>query len=81
MNVMRTAILLAGLTALFLAVGYAIGVLSGVGSLANLTPLADILIDTIDTLQESFILKQYTETQQPEADEGLAGWNPDPAYG
>ena len=61
-------------------VGYVIGVLSGVGSLAHLTPLADILIDTIDTLQESFILKQYTETQRPEPDEGLAGWNPDPAY-
>ncbi|HEY9529703.1 MAG TPA: HAD family hydrolase [Anaerolineales bacterium] len=61
-------------------VGYAIGVLSGVGSLANLTPLADILIDTIDTLQESFILKQYPETQRPETDEGLASWNPDPAY-
>jgi phosphoglycolate phosphatase-like HAD superfamily hydrolase len=61
-------------------VGYAIGVLSGVGSLANLTPLADILIDTIDTLQDSFILKQYTETQRLESDEGLASWNPDPAY-
>jgi phosphoglycolate phosphatase len=58
--------------------GYAIGVLSGVGSLANLTPLADILIDTIDTLQESFILKPYS---QPETDEGLTGLNPDPAYG
>ena len=61
-------------------VGYVIGVLSGVGSLAHLTPLADILIDTIDTLQESFILKQSTETQRPEPDEGLASWNPDPAY-
>ena len=61
-------------------VGYAIGVLSGVGSLANLTPLADILIDTIDTLQESFVLKQYPEAQRSEADEGLASWNPDPAY-
>lgn len=60
--------------------GYVIGVLSGVGSLANLTPLADILIDTIDTLQESFILKEHTQTQQPETDEGLPGWNPDPAY-
>jgi phosphoglycolate phosphatase-like HAD superfamily hydrolase len=61
-------------------VGYAIGVLSGVGSLAHLTPLADILIDTIDTLQESFVLKQHTETQRPEPDEGLASWNADPAY-
>lgn len=60
--------------------GYVIGVLSGVGSLANLTPLADILIDTVDTLQESFILKEHTQTQRPETDEGLAGWNPDPAY-
>ena len=60
--------------------GYVIGVLSGVGSLANLTPLADILIDTIDTLQESFILKETTQTQRPEPDEGLASWNPDPAY-
>ena len=61
-------------------VGYVIGVLSGVGSLAHLTPLADILIDTIDTLQESFILKHHPETQRPEPDEGLASWNPDPAY-
>jgi len=60
--------------------GYVIGVLSGVGSLANLTPLADILIDTIDTLQESFILKETAQTQRPEADESLPGWNPDPAY-
>jgi phosphoglycolate phosphatase len=60
--------------------GYVIGVLSGVGSLANLTPLADILIDTIDTLQESFILKENTHTQRTETDESLPGWNPDPAY-
>jgi phosphoglycolate phosphatase len=60
--------------------GYVIGVLSGVGSLANLTPFADILIDTIDTLQESFILKQYSQPQQPENDEGVTGWNPDLAY-
>ena len=60
--------------------GYVIGVLSGVGSLANLTPLADILMDTIDTLQESFILKENTHTQGPETDESLPGWNPDPAY-
>lgn len=60
--------------------GYVIGVLSGVGSLANLTPLADILIDTIDTLQESFIPKEHIQIQQPEADEGLPGWNLDPAY-
>lgn len=61
-------------------VGYVIGVLSGVGSLANLTPLADILIDTIDTLQESFILKEQLQTQRPDTDEGLLGWNPDPIY-
>ena len=61
--------------------GYVIGVLSGVGSLANLTPLADILIDTIDTLQESFILKENAQMPRPEADESLTGWNPDPAYG
>ena len=60
--------------------GYVIGVLSGVGSLANLTPLADILIDTIDTLQESFIFKEPAQIQQPQTDEGF-GWNPDPAYG
>jgi len=60
--------------------GYVIGVLSGVGSLANLTPLADILIDTIDTLQESFIFKEHIQAQRPERDESLAGWNPDPAY-
>ena len=60
--------------------GYVIGVLSGVGSLAKLTPLADILIDTVDTLQESFITKEHLQTQQPETDEGLSGWNPDPAY-
>jgi phosphoglycolate phosphatase len=53
--------------------GYVIGVLSGVGSLANLTPLADILIDTIDTLQESFILKEHFQTQRSETDEGLPG--------
>jgi phosphoglycolate phosphatase-like HAD superfamily hydrolase len=61
-------------------VGYVIGVLSGVGSLANLTPLADLLIDTIDTLQGSFIHKEPAQTQQPETDEGLTGWIPDPAY-
>jgi phosphoglycolate phosphatase len=60
--------------------GYVIGVLSGVGSLANLTPLADILIDTIDTLQESFVIREHTQTQRPEPDEGLPGWNPDPAF-
>ncbi len=60
--------------------GYAIGVLSGVGSLANLTPLADILIDTVDTLQESFIPKEDVQTQRSEPDEGLTGWNPDLAY-
>ncbi len=61
--------------------GCAIGVLSGVGSLANLTPLADLLIDTIDTLQESFIPKEAAQTPRPETDENLPGWNPDPVYG
>jgi phosphoglycolate phosphatase-like HAD superfamily hydrolase len=61
-------------------VGYVVGVLSGVGSLANLTPLADMLIDTIDSLQESFIVKEHIQTQQAETDEGLPGWNPDPAF-
>ena len=60
--------------------GYAVGVLSGVGSLANLTPLADILIDTVDALQESFILKELIQTPRAEPDESLPGWNPDPAY-
>lgn len=60
--------------------GYVIGVLSGVGSLANLTPLADILIDTIDTLQESFVVKVHMQTQRLETDEGLPGWDPDPAF-
>jgi phosphoglycolate phosphatase len=60
--------------------GYVIGVLSGVGSLANLTPLADILIDTVDTLQESFIPKEEIQTQRPETDESLTGWSPDLAY-
>jgi phosphoglycolate phosphatase len=61
-------------------IGYVIGVLSGVGSLANLTPLADILIDTIDTLQESFIPKEPIQTQGPDTDEGLPGWNLDPNF-
>ena len=60
--------------------GYAIGVLSGVGSLANLTPLADLLIDTIDTLQESFIPKETTHLPQPGTNESLPGWNPEPIY-
>ena len=60
--------------------GYAIGVLSGVGSLANLTPLADILIDTVNTLQGSFIIKEHTQIQRSETDEGLPDWNPDPAF-
>lgn len=61
--------------------GYVIGVLSGVGSLANLTPLADLLIDTVDTLQESFLPKELPQTRRLEADESLPGWNPDLAYG
>jgi phosphoglycolate phosphatase len=61
--------------------GYAIGVLSGVGSLANLTPLADLLIDTVDTLQTSFIPRELPQTPRPETDESLPGWSPDPVYG
>jgi phosphoglycolate phosphatase-like HAD superfamily hydrolase len=61
-------------------VGFAIGVLSGVGSLENLTPLADMLIDTVDSLQESFTIKEYPETSLPAAAEGTMDWNPDPAY-
>jgi len=60
--------------------GYTIGVLSGVGSLVNLIPLADILIDTIDTLQESFLINEHIERYHPETSEGLTGFHPDPAY-
>jgi phosphoglycolate phosphatase-like HAD superfamily hydrolase len=60
--------------------GYVIGVLSGVGLLEHLTPLADILIDTVDTLQESFVIKEHSEPTSLETSEGLAGLNPDPAY-
>jgi phosphoglycolate phosphatase-like HAD superfamily hydrolase len=60
--------------------GRVIGVLSGVGSLENLTPLADILIDTVDTLQESFIVKEHVETPLLDTSEGLTGLNADPAY-
>jgi phosphoglycolate phosphatase-like HAD superfamily hydrolase len=60
--------------------GYVIGVLSGVGSLANLTPLADILMDNVDSLQESFTIKEHAETSLPETSEGRTGLNPDPAY-
>lgn len=60
--------------------GYVIGVLSGVGSLAKLTPLADLLMDSIDTLQESFVVREPIETQLPETMEGLTGWRSDPAY-
>lgn len=60
--------------------GRVIGVLSGVGSLENLTPLADILIDTVDTLQESFTVKEHIEAPLLDTPEGLTGLNPDPAY-
>lgn len=59
--------------------GFVIGVLSGVGLLEHLTPLADILIDTVDTLQDSFIIKEQIESV-PETLETLAGLNPDPAF-
>lgn len=61
-------------------VGYVIGVLSGVGLLEHLTPLADILIDTVDTLQESFMIREHIEATSTEPSEGLQGLNPDPAY-
>ena len=61
-------------------VGYAIGVLSGVGLLQHLTPLADILLDTVDTLQESFMGREHSEALTLDASEGLTGLNPDPAY-
>jgi phosphoglycolate phosphatase len=61
-------------------VGYVIGVLSGVGQLEHLTPLADLLIDTIDTMQESFTLREHVETASLDASNGWTAWNPDPAY-
>ncbi len=60
--------------------GFVIGVLSGVGSLKNLTSLADVLIDTVDSLQDSFTIKEPVESHLPESTEHLTGWNPDPAY-
>ena len=60
--------------------GYVIGVLSGVGLLKHLTPLADILLDTVDTMQESFMVKEHNETTSMESSENLTGLNPDPAY-
>ena len=60
--------------------GYVIGVLSGVGLLEHLTPLADILIDTVDSLQDSFVLREHTEKYLPETAEGITGLSPDPAY-
>lgn len=61
-------------------VGYVIGVLSGVGLLEHLTPLADILLDTVDTMQESFMIREHFETPSMETSEDLTGLNPDPAY-
>lgn len=60
--------------------GYVIGVLSGVGLLEHLTPLADILIDNVHTMQESFVIREHVETPLPDASDRLAGLNPDPAY-
>jgi phosphoglycolate phosphatase len=60
--------------------GLVIGVLSGVGSLEKLTPLADFLMDTVDTLQESFAVKKYVETQSSDSAESLPRLNPEPAY-
>jgi len=60
--------------------GYVIGVLSGVGSLANLTPLADMLMDTVDSLQDSFIIKEQSQSDLLETTEGISGLSPDLAY-
>lgn len=61
-------------------VGYVVGVLSGVGLLGHLTPLADILLDTVDTLQESFMVREINQLPTWDTSEGLAGLNPDPVY-
>ena len=60
--------------------GLVIGVLSGVGLLENLTPLADLLIDTVDALQDGFVVKERSETDLTETTQGITGLNPDPAY-
>lgn len=60
--------------------GCVIGVLCGVGLLEHLTPLADILIDTVDTMQDSFVIREHVEAAPLEPSEGLTGLNPDPAY-
>lgn len=60
--------------------GYVIGVLSGMGSLASLTPLADILIDNIDSLQDSFLIREPIMTHFPKSTQYRTGWKPDPAY-
>jgi hypothetical protein len=58
----------------------AIGVLSGVGSLEKLTPLADLLIDTVDTLQESFVVTQVTKINALDTTQPFKDLNPDPAF-
>jgi HAD superfamily hydrolase (TIGR01509 family) len=61
--------------------GLVIGVLSGVGSLEKLTPLADILIDTIDTMQASFSLKEIPAPAAPLEDlDRLVGRDPNLAF-
>jgi phosphoglycolate phosphatase-like HAD superfamily hydrolase len=60
--------------------GMAIGVLSGVGSLEKLTPLADLLIDTVDTLQESFVVTQVTKINALDTTQPFKDLNPDPAF-
>jgi phosphoglycolate phosphatase-like HAD superfamily hydrolase len=60
--------------------GYVIGVLSGMGSLANLTPLADILLDNVDSLLDSFAIREPIMTHFPESTYYIPGWKPDPAY-
>lgn len=58
--------------------GFVIGTLSGVGSLESLSPLADMLIDTVDALQDSFIVRERIIPNT--IPENVAGLNPDPAY-
>lgn len=60
--------------------GYVIGVLSGVGLLDHLTPLADLLMDSVDSLQDSFITREQKDMNTLETSDGLIGLNPDPAY-
>ena len=55
---------------------YVMGVLAGVGLLEHLTPLADILLDTVDTLQGSFIERGHIDLRLPKTTTGITGLNP-----